>query len=92
MRRQTLSVCAAAKPEPVMLNIAGTDVVALRIDGKRLVNACGCAGGDETPSNEPLYTTLKKPEYKDVKLTYVPYYAWNNRGEGEMSVWVNYIL
>lgn len=28
-----------------------------------------------------------------MKLTYVPYYAWNNRGEGEMSVWVNlYII
>jgi len=23
-----------------------------------------------------------------VTLTFVPYYAWNNRGEGEMSVWV----
>lgn len=23
-----------------------------------------------------------------VTLTFVPYYAWNNRGEGEMSVWI----
>lgn len=36
----TLSVCAAAKPETVMMNIAGTDVAALRIDGKKLINVC----------------------------------------------------
>ena len=88
----TLSVCAAAKPETVMMNIAGTDVAALRIDGKKLINVCDSPDVDAETKTAPLYTTLKKPEYKDVKLTYVPYYAWNNRGEGEMSVWVNYIL
>ena len=88
----TLSVCAAAKPETVMMNIAGTDVAALRIDGKKLINVCDSPDVDAETKTAPLYTTLKKPEYKDVKLTYIPYYAWNNRGEGEMSVWVNYIL
>lgn len=88
----TLSVCAAAKPETVMLNIAGTDVAALRINGRKLINVCDSPSVAAETSAAPLYTTLKKPEYKDVKLTYVPYYAWNNRGEGEMSVWVNYIL
>ena len=88
----TLSVCAAAKPETVMMNIAGTDVAALRIDGKKLINVCDSTDVDAETKTALLYTTLKKPEYKDVKLTYVPYYAWNNRGEGEMSVWVNYIL
>lgn len=38
--------------------------------------------------SESLYT-----EYHPVKMTqtqavFVPYYAWNNRGEGEMSVWI----
>mgnify|MGYP004614789437 FL=1 len=75
-----LSVCANAKPEETMLNIAGTDVVALRIAGKKLKDTLGA----------PLYSTLKKPKYEAVQLTYVPYYAWNNRGEGEMSVWVKY--
>ena len=88
----TISVYAAAKPETVMMNIAGTDVAALRIDGKKLINVCDSPDVDAETKTAPLYTTLKKPEYKDVKLTYVPYYAWNNRGEGEMSVWVNYIL
>ena len=84
----TLSVCAAAKPETVMMNIAGTDVAALRIDGKKLINVCDSTDVDAETKTALLYTTLKKPEYKDVKLTYVPYYAWNNRGEGEMQVWI----
>ena len=76
-----LSVCVDSKPEELMLNIAGTDVVALRIAGKR-----------RKASDMALYGTLKKPEYEEVELIYVPYYAWNNRGEGEMSVWVNYVF
>ena len=75
-----LSVCVDSKPEELMLNIAGTDVVALRIAGKR-----------RKTSETALYSTLKKPEYEEVELIYVPYYAWNNRGEGEMSVWVSYM-
>ena len=27
---------------------------------------------------------------REVMLTFIPYYAWNNRGEGEMSVWVRH--
>ena len=77
----TLNVCVDSKPEELMLNIAGTDVVALRIAGKR-----------RKASDTALYGTLKKPQYEDVELIYVPYYAWNNRGEGEMSVWVNYVF
>ena len=76
-----LSVSVDSKPEELMLNIAGTDVVALRIAGKR-----------RKASDMALYGTLKKPEYEEVELIYVPYYAWNNRGEGEMSVWVNYVF
>ncbi len=75
-----LSVCVDSKPEELMLNIAGTDVVALRIAGKR-----------RKASDMALYGSLKKPEYEEVELIYVPYYAWNNRGEGEMSVWVSYM-
>ena len=25
---------------------------------------------------------------KDAKLTFIPYYAWANRGENEMQVWI----
>lgn len=35
-----------------------------------------------------LYHSFVEPVMEDVTLKLVPYYAWNNRGEGEMAVWV----
>ena len=32
-------------------------------------------------ANEP-------PAPQEIKVTAVPYYAWNNRGPGEMLVWI----
>lgn len=37
---------------------------------------------------ESLYTEYKPLQETQTELTFVPYYAWNNRGEGEMSVWI----
>lgn len=34
-----------------------------------------------------LYGIHEKAEYEEVTLTWIPYYAWSNRGEGEMQVW-----
>ena len=31
-----------------------------------------------------VYQEMKE----DVKLTAIPYFLWNNRGEGEMKVWI----
>lgn len=39
-------------------------------------------------SKEELYGEFRTAREKEATLTFVPYYAWNNRGEGEMSVWV----
>ncbi len=30
-----------------------------------------------------------KPEFKEVKIKAVPYYSWDNRESGEMTVWIN---
>ncbi len=35
-----------------------------------------------------LYEEYRPAEEKETTLTFIPYYAWSNRGEGEMSVWV----
>lgn len=35
-----------------------------------------------------LYSEYTPESEREVILTFLPYYAWNNRGEGEMSVWV----
>ena len=39
-------------------------------------------------SGEELYGEFRPARERETTLTFVPYYAWNNRGEGEMSVWV----
>ena len=41
------------------------------------VSAAGAGNGTDTASAE-----------EPVTMTFVPYYAWNNRGEGEMTVWI----
>lgn len=41
---------------------------------------------------EELYHTYSADHYEETELVYIPYYAWNNRGEGEMQVWTGYRL
>jgi len=36
----------------------------------------------------PLYGSYMPPKERPVTLKFIPYYAWANRGEGEMRVWV----
>lgn len=36
----------------------------------------------------PLYQELTQGEAKPVAIRLIPYYAWNNRGEPEMSIWL----
>lgn len=43
---------------------------------------------EATAVNTGLYENFTLAKEEEVTLTFVPYYAWNNRGEGEMSVWV----
>lgn len=35
-----------------------------------------------------LYQYERPEKYKEQTLRYIPYYLWNNRGAGEMTVWV----
>ncbi|MDQ8180300.1 beta-L-arabinofuranosidase domain-containing protein [Pelagicoccus sp. SDUM812005] len=35
-----------------------------------------------------MYRTLNKPAWKKDKVQFVPYYAWSNRGDAEMTVFV----
>jgi len=37
---------------------------------------------------EGMYRTLDKPEWAIVETQFVPYYAWCNRGQSEMTVWM----
>ena len=69
---------AAAKAQIVDGDIAGHPVKLLKLPGKR-----------QQPSTEGgLYQDYAAPAFEAAELTLVPYYAWANRGEGEMTVWV----
>ncbi|MGM9593563.1 MAG: glycoside hydrolase family 127 protein [Candidatus Onthomonas sp.] len=41
-----------------------------------------------SPAASPLYLPDTPPEEYPVSLKLIPYYAWANRGEGEMQVWI----
>jgi DUF1680 family protein len=42
----------------------------------------------QTSDKEDMYSTLKKPDWKEIKTQFVPYFAWSNRGVSEMTVWI----
>lgn len=46
-----------------------------------------CPGNRETAQTDALYAE-QMPEAQPVSLRFVPYYAWGNRGKGEMTVWL----
>ena len=57
--------------------------------------ATGSTGGQfchGTPESEPSCQALARQKENDpprsVEFTAVPYYAWDNRGDSEMSVWL----
>lgn len=54
-------------------------IIALEAKGKRLL--------EQDWEDEALYK-VQEPVYEDVELHAVPYFSWNNRGEGEMCVWL----
>ncbi len=56
----------------------GHEMYRLRVPGLRLP---GSGSGK-------LYEDYMPESGRETVLTLVPYYAWNNRGEGEMQVWV----
>ncbi len=64
----------------VETEIAGTKLVAL--EGEALLSADKAWGKDE------LYREIA-PANKKVKIRLIPYFAWENRGEQDMTVWMN---
>lgn len=77
----------------------GADIQELRIPQKTEVTAAVCEegvlkgmmflkmGGVRMQSSQELYSE-QRPEPVPVQLTAVPYFAWGNRGENQMRVWM----
>lgn len=45
-------------------------------------------GYRQEPDGEALYSEYKAPREKLVRLKFIPYYKWANRGENEMTVYI----
>lgn len=58
--------------------VCGNQVKVIEADGYR--RECDS-------ENAALYYVLKKEKKEAVRLHYIPYYTWANRGENEMQVW-----
>ena len=58
--------------------IGAVSLPALRVAARRIL-----------VKDAPLYADWHAPETEDVTLTLIPYFAWANRGEGEMRVWMH---
>ena len=69
----------AEKAELERIRIADIDLPVIDIPGKRVC----------VKEAERLYFEWKAPEETDVRIRLIPYFAWSNRGKGEMSVWLN---
>lgn len=55
-------------------------IIAVRFQGKKMVS-----------SSRHLYETYE-PQYETREIRAIPYAYWNNRGVGEMAVWVKAII
>jgi DUF1680 family protein len=53
------------------------------------ITALYCMGFKELPGEGELYRPVRSRRFETIKLKFIPYYAWANRGEGEMTVWIN---
>lgn len=57
---------------------------------KVLIQADGLRMASEKAEQQALYHYDKSPvKAEPKKLTFIPWFSWANRGEGEMRIWVN---
>ena len=74
------SLSADSAPEAKTEEKLGQRMVTVTTKGKRLAKPW-----DETGE---LYQEYRTPVYEEVQIQWIPYYAWANRGEGEMQVFI----
>jgi len=60
--------------------IAGAEVVMLTVPA--------LAGGARPWRGDELYREVAAERARTFPLTFTPYFAWGNRGEGDMTVWL----
>ena len=57
------------------------------IAGEQVTAVCGEGWKQKEMKEDSLYRQYSAAAYEEVEVKWIPYYAWANRGEGEMQVW-----
>ncbi|HIT89935.1 MAG TPA: glycoside hydrolase family 127 protein [Candidatus Merdenecus merdavium] len=66
---------------PVTLNIKGRTVIALKSQAYYMTR-------DENHNPNALYQPLRYQGLQKTEIQMIPYFAWDNRGIGEMRIWM----
>ena len=80
-RINDIAIPADIQLKEVPMTIGGHSFTAL--EGDVLVT------NDKTWDNQTLYRELSKPASQHTHIRLIPYYAWDNRGIQDMSLWLN---
>ncbi len=80
-RIKDIAIPANIRFEEKKVTIGGHEMIALEGDAV-LVN-------QDNWDNNTLYRDLRQEQQKKVRIRLIPYYAWDNRGIHDMSVWLN---
>lgn len=96
IQRGPMVYCAEQADNPTNLwqyRLAAADHPTYRFDTE-LLNGVGTITADaavrqSSPATEPLYRTYQPTTWQATTLTFIPYYAWANRADGQMRVWIN---
>ena len=79
-RINDIAIPADAHFIEVPVTIAGTKMIALETDA--------LLTGQDAWDNNTLYRELRPAGKQKVKIRLIPYYAWDNRGIDDMSLWL----
>jgi DUF1680 family protein len=97
VKRGPLVYCLESTDLPRGVHLTGVSILAdadlvARFDS-RLLGGVVCLEGtgwarSSSDWNGSLYRTISSVPGKAVKLQFIPYFAWANRGKSDMSVWI----
>ena len=66
---------------------AGVEFIGGFLEGLAVISMSGKKEKDW--DKQELYRPMEESVYTEKNLKFIPYYAWANRGPGEMAVWIN---
>jgi DUF1680 family protein len=71
-------------PRNVRLSPRASD----ELGGVTVLEGAAMAVASNADWSNQLYRDLSRAPLKQIPITLIPYYAWDNRGQSEMTVWL----